>query len=556
MKKLLIIIFIFSWVSSNAQSQSGIQWDKYYITGTVDIANGRNWCDSNTLFNVGPDTTTKCVYLARAKSVSSVQGVKKAGMLYYFYDVMRFGYWDGISWQYSGIVSDTAHMLLPYLKKVDSTTLWVTITQQQDSLNDRVPIYRTINNHTLNMDINLSKNDIGLGNVDNTSDINKPISTATQNALIGKINYSDTDTYIASKTALNDSANAIRQAIIDSAANAIKYRDTSTIIITATTLNSILTLFVPKTTTINGYTLNSNIVISKSDVGLSNVDNVNDANKPVSIDAQDSLDKKINKSDSGVIYITPTNLITAIGFIPQDSIGGTISSTPIVGQFITKTSIKNWIDSAFYATQPPTATLTGGTTLEKHSAGTVSKTLSWSASRQAVTAPLASIVVGGVTQTFSQPSQPGTVSGTQSVTLTYNTNATFTNAVTTTDNKTATASTTYTFQNSRYWGYTSTSSPTDANIISISGGGTDLVGSRAKTTFSIIITGSTQFIYYAYPASFGNLTSFVVGGFESIGAFTLITRSFTNASGFAESYNIYVSNNTFSNTTISGMVTN
>lgn len=33
-----------------------------------------------------------------------------------------------------------------------------------------------------------TKNDVGLGNVDNTSDLNKPISTASQSALDGKAN--------------------------------------------------------------------------------------------------------------------------------------------------------------------------------------------------------------------------------------------------------------------------------------------------------------------------------------------------------------------------------
>ena len=40
-----------------------------------------------------------------------------------------------------------------------------------------------INGHALTQDINLNKNDIGLGNVDNTADLNKPISNATQHAL-------------------------------------------------------------------------------------------------------------------------------------------------------------------------------------------------------------------------------------------------------------------------------------------------------------------------------------------------------------------------------------
>jgi len=36
-------------------------------------------------------------------------------------------------------------------------------------------------------DVTLTKTDVGLGNVDNTSDLNKPISTATQTALDGKV---------------------------------------------------------------------------------------------------------------------------------------------------------------------------------------------------------------------------------------------------------------------------------------------------------------------------------------------------------------------------------
>lgn len=49
-----------------------------------------------------------------------------------------------------------------------------------------VPQTLTINNIGLSNNITLTKNDIGLGNVDNTSDLNKPISNATQNALDNK----------------------------------------------------------------------------------------------------------------------------------------------------------------------------------------------------------------------------------------------------------------------------------------------------------------------------------------------------------------------------------
>ena len=55
-----------------------------------------------------------------------------------------------------------------------------------------VPTSRTLNGKALSANISLTKADVGLGNVDNTSDANKPISTATQTALNGKANTSHT----------------------------------------------------------------------------------------------------------------------------------------------------------------------------------------------------------------------------------------------------------------------------------------------------------------------------------------------------------------------------
>jgi hypothetical protein len=68
-------------------------------------------------------------------------------------------------------------------------------------------------NATANITVPTSKSDIGLGNVDNTSDANKPVSTAQQAALDGKVDkaagyglskndYSDADK--ASVTAFNE----------------------------------------------------------------------------------------------------------------------------------------------------------------------------------------------------------------------------------------------------------------------------------------------------------------------------------------------------------------
>ena len=59
------------------------------------------------------------------------------------------------------------------------------------ALQGYVPNTRKINGKILNADITLAKGDVGLSSVDNTSDLNKPISTATQTALNNKANSSD-----------------------------------------------------------------------------------------------------------------------------------------------------------------------------------------------------------------------------------------------------------------------------------------------------------------------------------------------------------------------------
>lgn len=103
----------------------------------------------------------------------------------------------------------------------------------------------------------LSKFNVGLGNVDNTSDANKPISTATQTALNLKYNASNPSNYV-------NAAGASAAAPVQSVAS--------------------------KT---------GAVVLTKSDVGLSNVDNTSDANKPVSTATQTALNSKENSITAG-----------------------------------------------------------------------------------------------------------------------------------------------------------------------------------------------------------------------------------------------------------------
>lgn len=147
--------------------------------------------------------------------------------------------------------------------------------------------------------IDVDKNSIGLGSVDNTSDMDKPISTKVQEALTSlssliatlenKVNTNEDD--IEGKvTTINTTINTIKNDI--SAINTILTSndtdlDTLQELVNAlksnvASINDIFTQLgkkVDKTTTVNGYPLSSNVTLGKSDVGLGNVLNVESYSK-------------------------------------------------------------------------------------------------------------------------------------------------------------------------------------------------------------------------------------------------------------------------------------
>src|SRR5690606_38474457 len=69
---------------------------------------------------------------------------------------------------------------------------------------------------------------------------------------------------------------------------------------------------VDKTTTINGKALSSDITLTKADIGLSNVDNTSDLDKPISRAVQAELDKKANNAD-----LAPILNLENIGFFEK-----------------------------------------------------------------------------------------------------------------------------------------------------------------------------------------------------------------------------------------------
>lgn len=131
----------------------------------------------------------------------------------------------------------------------DSAVTWIT-TNGTNILNH---LSSTSNPH------NVTATQVGLGNVDNTSDANKPISTATQTALNAK------------------------EPTISAGTTSQYWRGDK-----------------------------SWQTLDKSAVGLSNVDNTSDADKPISTATQTALDLKANTSQLPLIYksTTDSNAIT------------------------------------------------------------------------------------------------------------------------------------------------------------------------------------------------------------------------------------------------------
>lgn len=116
--------------------------------------------------------------------------------------------------------------------------------------------------------LEITKFDIGLGNVDNTSDSNKPISTATQTALNNKV-----DKISGKGLSTNDYTTEEKNKLAGITAGA--------------QVNTV--------TSVAGKT--GAVTLGKGDVGLGNVDNTSDANKPISTATQTALDKKVDKVD-------------------------------------------------------------------------------------------------------------------------------------------------------------------------------------------------------------------------------------------------------------------
>lgn len=187
----------------------------------------------------------------------------------------------------------------------------------------------------------LNKTDIGLSNVDNTSDADKPISSATQTALNLKANSAD----LATVATTGDYDDLSNRPVLSTVATTGDYSDLvgKPTLGTMASQNSGDYIEITQKGSNNGVaTLNASgkvpasqlditssvvsvntktgvVVLDKTDIGLSNVDNTSDALKPISTATQSALDLKAD--DNTVVKLSSAQTIADVK---------TFSSSPIV----------------------------------------------------------------------------------------------------------------------------------------------------------------------------------------------------------------------------------
>lgn len=152
----------------------------------------------------------------------------------------------------------------------------------------------TVNGHALTSNVTVTAADLTLDNVTNTSDVNKPVSTAQQNALnlkapLASPAFTGTPTGITSAhVGLGNVQNP--SATPGNGSNYMFLLGNNAGGLYATRL-------------INGNNLaNGSVTLTASDLSLGNVDNTSDANKPVSTAQQNALNLKYAIADTPTGY--------------------------------------------------------------------------------------------------------------------------------------------------------------------------------------------------------------------------------------------------------------
>jgi hypothetical protein len=167
--------------------------------------------------------------------------------------------------------------------------------------------------------VTLVKGDVGLGNVDNTADADKPVSTATQTALNAK-----QDTLVSNTNIKTVNSNSLLGSGNIEISSSVAWGGITGTLSTQTDLQSALDAKEPTIsagTTGQYYRGDKSFqTLDKAAVGLSNVDNTSDANKPISTATQTALDGK-QATITGAATTIDTEDLTASRALVSDGSG-------------------------------------------------------------------------------------------------------------------------------------------------------------------------------------------------------------------------------------------
>lgn len=266
--------------------------DKPISTATQTALNAKA-DKNNTYTKAEVDAKVSSVYrfIGSVASVDKLPATATVGDTYNVEDTGANYAWTGSAWDK---LSETID-LTPYLTKSEASTTYETI--------------ENVGLHTGNKNNphGVTKAQVGLGNVDNTSDLAKPISTATQNALNNKADKSTTYT----KTEVDGKIKAVSDKVDKNTEDIATHDESITTLETSKANASDLTSHTSNTSNPHS--------VTKAQVGLGNVDNTSDANKPISTATQAALDLKANITDiiKDVQNISSTNIYNSIDDLPE-----------------------------------------------------------------------------------------------------------------------------------------------------------------------------------------------------------------------------------------------
>ncbi len=486
--------------------------------------------------------------------------------------------------QLKGVKFDTISIIKKIdtkLNLADSIIAYVTPLQMASKITDTSSISNRINLKAdaveLISGLALKLNKSDTISFSNRIDLKEISANKSRDNTLGGINANDI--LFPTQKAVKEyvAANSASGGVADGGITTIKLADQAVtdvkiLSISATKINGTLAIA-------NGGTGATTASAARTNLGLGNVDNTTDASKPISTATQTALDLKLN---------TNGNAATATKLVTPRNINGALfdgsADISIPAKFTSNVTI-NLSGSKSLGKYANGATIpSAGKTLDEFLLDLVTESI-----HPSYQAPYVSISsnksasyeigtsIGLVTLNSGYGQRNGgamtsttyykngvslgagvnsnihgnlTTSISYSVTMTYGAGPVLNDNLGNPDpyGQIAAGSTSSSLTISpfayKYFGASASNTINDA-ILLLAGTSKEVASSKAKSNFNVPISGGAKYIFYAYPASLGTLTSITVEGFGSFDAFSVFTQDVTNASGHVQSYKIYISNNSF-----------